>query len=272
MPIFELNKGNGLLHYYTPPSIPQGKTFVFFNALTGDTNMWEGHIGEQLRKSGHGTLSFNYRGQSQSPFSSEIALDARLIVDDACRLLAHIHPNNTVLCGLSIGGLFAAQTWLACVPNITIDGLVLINTLRRDGPRLRWISDALVRCVEVGGLELFRDLYVPLLFNEDWQAQNRSNFLQLDAYTPLSRDSGHYNLLSHADSVDWDLPYENLTLPTLVITGLQDRVFLDQDDVNQLYARLPNAQRLDMADAGHLLPAERPQALLETLLQFVKGI
>ncbi len=59
MSIFQLNEKNGLLYYYTPPTLPEGKTFVFFNALTGDTSMWEGVIGEQLRQSGHGMLSFN---------------------------------------------------------------------------------------------------------------------------------------------------------------------------------------------------------------------
>ena len=57
-----------------------------------------------------------------------------------------------------------------------------------------------------------------------------------------------------------------------VITGLQDRVFLVVEDVAALYARLPYAQRIDMADAAHLLPAERPGALVTALLDFVEGL
>ena len=47
--------------------------------------------------------------------------------------------------------------------------------LRRDGPRLKWIGDALVRAVEVGGLDLFRDLFLPLLVNEKWLDDNAFN-------------------------------------------------------------------------------------------------
>ena len=152
-------------------------------------------------------------------------------------------------------------------------GIVLINTLRRIGPRLQWIGDALVRAAEVGGLDLFRDLYLPLLMNEDWQAGNRANFLKPEPYEPLALDSGHYKLLAEAGrSGNWELPYESLNLPVLVITGLQDRVFLDLKDVDGLFARLPNARRVDMGDAGHLIPMERPEALAEALIDFAREL
>ena len=268
MPVLRLDEANGLFYRHAPPNSADGKTFVFFNALTGDTAMWEGVIGERLRASGYGTLSFNYRGQTDSPFAADAALCAALIVEDARRLLAHVQPGRAILTGLSIGGLFAARAWLTGLSGVDTVGLVLINTLRRDGPRLRWINDALVRCAEVGGLNLFRDLFVPLLFNEDWQAQHRDEFLKPGGYAPLAEGSGHLNLLRYAGSADWDLAYERLDLPVLVVTGQQDRVFLDLADVDRLTARMPRARRVDMADAAHLLPAERPEALAEALLRF----
>ncbi len=272
MSIYKLDDLNGLFHLYAPPLSPSGKTFVFFNALTGDTGMWEGTIGETLRENGHGTLSFNFRGQTDSPFDPKTAIDANVIISDARRLLTQIAPTNVILTGLSIGGLFAARAWLDGIDGVDCHGLVLINTLRCDGPRLRWINDALVRCAEVGGLDLFRDLYAPLLFNQDWQADNRENFLTSAAYSPLNETAGHYNLLKNAGDTDWDVAYEKLTLPVLVITGLQDRVFLDSKDVDTLCARLPGVERIDMANAAHLLPAERPAELSKILLDFTGRI
>jgi pimeloyl-ACP methyl ester carboxylesterase len=151
---------------------------------------------------------------------------------------------------------------------------VLINTLRRDGPRLKWIGDALVRAAEVGGLDLFRDLFLPLLMNEEWLENNRSSFLKTGAeYTALSPESGHFKLLAEAGrEADWDLPYERLELPVLIVTGLQDHVFLEKDVVNDLFSRIPNGRRVDIPDAGHLIPAERPDALADSLLSFIKEI
>jgi pimeloyl-ACP methyl ester carboxylesterase len=185
------------------------------------------------------------------------------------RLISQVKPARSIFVGLSIGGLFASRAWLN---GADAAGLVFINTLRRDGPRLRWISDALVRAVGVGGLALFRDLFLPLLMNEDWLQENRPNFLKSNAaYTPLEPGSGHFKLLSEAGRrSDWHLPYEQLKLPTLVITGLQDHVFLEKDVVDDLFARLPNGRRVDMTDAGHLIPAEKPEELAKILLSFAK--
>jgi pimeloyl-ACP methyl ester carboxylesterase len=71
---------------------------------------------------------------------------------------------------------------------------------------------------------------------------------------------------------DWDIPYDRLKLPTLVITGLQDHVFLERDVVEALFAEIPDGRRIDMPDAGHLIPGEQPEALAKHLLSFAKEI
>jgi pimeloyl-ACP methyl ester carboxylesterase len=58
----------------------------------------------------------------------------------------------------------------------------------------------------------------------------------------------------------------------LVITGLQDHVFLEPDVVNNLFSRLPRGRRVDIPNAGHLIPAERPEALADSLLSFTKEV
>ena len=271
MSVLEFGPSDALYYEYTAPRNEEAVTFVFFNALTGDTSNWEAQIAPSLRDAGHGTLAYNMRGQANSPFSADVHLNAALVVEDAFKLLQELKPNRSVLVGLSIGGLFAAQAWLKGAEAV---GLVLINTLRKDGVRLRWIGDALVRAVEVGGLELFRDLFLPLLMNEDWLADQRGNFLNPGmTYSPLDPASGHYKLLAEAGrTADWNLPYHKITLPTLVITGFQDHVFLERDVVEELITRMPAARRVDLQDAGHLIPAERPQELSEALLTFAKEV
>ncbi len=271
MPTFEISAKNGLFYEHHPPRSGQGHTFCFFNALTGDTSNWEAVIAPNLREAGHGTFTYNYRGQAKSPFSSDLILDDKCIIEDGVALLSRVQPQKPILVGLSIGGLFAARVWLKAGIG---EALVLINTLRLNGPRLQWIGDALVRAVEIGGLDLFRDLFMPLLVNEAWLAQNRPEFLKPEAqYTPLDPQDGYYKLLAEAGRMsDWDLPYNRLELPTLVITGLQDQVFLKQDVVADLFQQLPKAGRIDLPNAGHLLPAECPEELAQLLNNFSKEL
>ena len=271
MSLLQLGPHDGLYYEHHRPAGGAGGTFVFFNALTGDTAAWETVICPILRDAGYGTLTYNMRGQAHSPFSPDIELGEKLIVADAAKLLAEVAPVRPLLVGLSIGGLFAIRARLAGAEAI---GLVLINTLRRQGPRLRWIGDALVRAVEVGGLPLFRDLFLPLLTGEDWLQKNRPAFLLSDSeYSALAPDSGHYKLLSEAGrDADWNVAYDRLDLPTLVITGLQDHVFLERDVVDSLFAKIPDGRRIDMPAAGHLIPSEQPEALAEFLISFAKEI
>jgi len=264
VPTLELSTGNSLAYEHLQPERGDGVTFVCFNALTGDKGVWESSIGPALTDAGHGLLTWNLRGQAGSAFTSQ-EFDEACIVADAEALLHHTAPAAPVYVGLSIGGLFAARAHLQSAP---ARGLVFINTLRRDGPRLRWLNDAVLRAVEVGGLDMLRDLYTPLLFNEEWQRDNRANFLKAQAYKPLDPGDGSYLLLKSGGTADWNIPLEDINVPVLNVTGLQDRLFYDADDVDALIARLPDAQRVDMENAGHMVPAERPKELARALIGF----
>lgn len=259
-----LGETDALYYLHQGPSRDGAPTFVFVNALTGSTDAWEAAVAPALRDQGFGTLSYNFRGQAESPFDAALDLTDQVIVADLERLMTEVAPARPILVGLSIGGLYAAR---AVLNGTQAEGLVLLNTLREIGPRIDWVNTAMAQIVGHGGVPLFLDALFPLLVNEDFAAQARGNFLKGD-YAPLPPDHGHMNLMRNAAKTDWDLDYSTLALPVLVITGLQDRVFLDCDVVDRLYATLPDARREDWAEAGHLLPQEAPARLAESLACF----
>ena len=88
----------------------------------------------------------------------------------------------------------------------------------------------------------------------------------------MDRASGAYNLLSHMGDADWDVRYEDIACPVLVVMGLQDRVFYDAEIVDELMQRIPKAKRVDIPDAGHMLPLEAPAQLGRELKQFADGL
>lgn len=266
MAMLEIGPEDALHYEHDAPSAAGGVTFVFVNAITGDTTLWQAKVGPALRAAGHGTLAWNFRGQPKSRFRAGTRLDDRLIIDDLKRLLADLQPTRPVLVGLSIGGLYAAR---AVAEGAEAAGIVLLNTLRKIGPRIAWINDSTARVMEVGGPALMRDVMTPLLFGPDWLAANRKDFLKPGArYEPMDTSSGQFELIQRMAEADWRIPYERLALPTLVVSGLCDRVFYDAADVAELFGRLPQARRIDLPGAGHMLPAEAPERLTELLLGF----
>lgn len=266
MAVFEIGADDGIFYEHRAPGRDDGTTFVFFNALTGDTGAWEAEIGPALRDAGHGTLVWNFRGQKDSPFSSPDAITATGIVQDAIALVEDVAPRHPVYVGLSIGGLFAAQVHLKSAP---CDGLVLINTLRKPGPRLDWTNRSAHRTALVGGGRLIQDLMLPHLTGPAWQATNAGGFLKDEPYEPLDPDSGPARLLAAGIGADWSIAYEKLGMPVTVLSGLQDHVFYNAADVAELTARLPNVETIDIPDIGHLVTMERPAAITRACLALV---
>ncbi len=269
MSLHALAPGEALYFEHSRPTKAGGVTFVFVNALTGSTATWEPAIGTVLRDAGHGTLVYDFRGQGQSVAGSAATMTPTEIVDDLVALLASEKPDRPVLVGLSIGGLFAAQAYLA---GAEASGLVLINTLRKPTPRLEWINTAMVHAARTGGSRLIMEMNLPQLVNPEQLAAMRPNMFPDAPYEPMAENDGLFRLMAESVAADWDLAYEKLNLPVLLQHGLHDRVFRVEADVAELTARMPDVGADTFEDAGHLIPVERPDAFVRSLLRFADGI
>ncbi len=260
----EISPGEVLYYEYAAPTTA-AKTFVFVNALTGDTEMWSGGICQRLQAAGFGTLCYNFRGQAKTEFADDSALSPAAIVEDLCLLLAHVMPPAPVLVGLSIGGLFAAQAYLA---GADATGLVLINTLRKPSQRLDWIAQAMVRLARIGGGRLVMTANMPMIAAPKLLAEMWDTSFSDDPYEAPAPNDGLFRLMLASVETDWDLAYEKLDRPVLLLTGTYDRVFRIDADIAELASRIPDAEEKTYADAGHLIPLEAPDRFADDLLAF----
>jgi len=268
MPTLEIAPREALYYEYSPPT-SKNMTFVFVNALTGNTGMWSGKIGEMLQAAGYGMLCYNFRGQAETAFADDTQLTPSLIVEDICHLMKEVAPPRPILAGLSIGGLFAAQAYLSGADAV---GLVLINTLRKPTQRLNWINQAMVRMAEVGGGRLVMMANVPSIASPTLIAQLWDNAFAEAPFEAPPKTDGLFRLMQGSLETDWDFPYEKLDKPVLLLTGLHDRLFRIDEDVAELKARIPNAEEKVYPDAGHLIPVEDPEQFSKDLLAFAEGV
>lgn len=268
MPVFVPMPGESLWYEHHAPS-GAGFTFVFVNALLGGAAQWEAAVAPALRAAGHGSLTWDYRGQANSHTAADSELTADLMIGDLEQLVAELDPRRPILVGLSHGGLFAARALLA---GLQAEGLALLNALRKPGLRQDWIDEAIRRVLALGGTALLQDLLLPVLAGPAELARRRPERLGAAPYAPLDPDSNLGRLLRHAGSADWDVAWERIGLPALVVTGREDRLFGDAGEVAELCARLPDARSVTLAGAGHQLPSEAPQATAELLLDFAERL
>lgn len=262
-----LDDNNAIHTIHSPPE--SGKnTFVFTNSSGATTNTWEESIAPALRKAGYGTLSFDYRGQGQTRFGPEARLSPDEIVGDITTVMKRVAPTRPVFVGLSIGGLYAAKAILGGTP---VEGLVLINTLRRQNAQVEWINTLEEKLIGLGGMPLVLDVLRPVLSGCEQLEKLRDSHLSDDGYTPWPVDHPRRRLAEQVKQANWDIPWKDLSLPVLIFTGLHDRLFRIQEDVDALTALLLNATTVTYVDGGHSLQAEHPERFVADLIHFVEG-
>ena len=264
----DIDEKNSLYYEYE-----EGKknsyTYVFINALTGNTSAWNGVIGKKLKHEGHGYLTYNFRGQINSSFDEKIDLTSEIIISDLLTLIDHLNLKNIILCGLSIGGLYAA---IASLEEIDVKGLVLINTLRKPSSRLDWINRAMVNAAKLGGSALIMDMGMPLIASSKFLDKVKINALNFENYKPLKKNDGIFKLMEGSLSANWSFDWSNIIIPTLVMTGHLDKMFRIPEDIEELLKKIKNPIIIEFPDCGHLIPLEDPEKFSNHIINFAKNL
>ncbi len=268
MSFLKIDELNEIYYEFIGPK-DNGYTFVFVNALTGNTTAWNGEIGEKIIEDGNGFLTYNFRGQDKSKFDGKLNLDTDLIVSDLCLLIEKLKLSNIILVGLSIGGLYAT---LAVEKGIKSQGLVLINTLRKNNTRLKWINQTMVNVARYGGTALLMDMNMPVIASPSFLEKMKSNALNPSNYRGLEKNSGIFKLMEGSLTANWDIDWSKIDVPVLVMTGHHDKVFRISDDIDDIVNSMKNVQRLEFTDCGHLIPLERPIEFAVHLNKFAKKL
>ena len=264
----DIDQKNSLYYEYE-----EGKqntyTYVFVNALTGNTSAWNGVIGKRVRDAGHGYLTYNFRGQINSSFDESINLTSEIIISDLLKLINHLNLKNIILCGLSIGGLYAA---IASLEKIDVKGLVLINTLRKPSSRLDWINRAMVNAAKLGGSALIMDMGMPVIASPKFLDKVKSNALNFENYKPLEKNDGILKLMEGSLSANWSFDWSKINIPTLVMTGHLDKMFRIPEDIEELVKKIKNSKTIELPNCGHLIPLEEPEEFSDHIIKFAKNL
>ena len=268
MSTLKIDDQNQIYYEFREPK-GNGYTFVFVNALTGNTTAWNGIIGNKITEDGNGFLAYNFRGQDNSKFDEELNLDTNLIVSDLCLLIEKLKLKNTILVGLSIGGLYAS---LALEKGIKSQGLVLINTLRKNNTRLKWINETMVNVARYGGTSLLMDMNMPVIASPSFLDKMKPNALNPNNYKGLEENSGVFKLMKGSLTANWDIDWSKIEVPVLIMTGHHDKVFRIPDDIDQIVNSINNVQRIEFPDCGHLIPLEKPNLFATHLNKFAKKL
>lgn len=234
---------------------------VLIHALGTSAALWDG-VATHLPR--HRVLRMDLRGHGASDVPpAPYAMGT--LVRDVERLIDHFSLKETVVVGVSLGGMIAQG--LAVKRLDLVRGLVLSNTAARIGIAAQWHDR--IATVRDHGLTAIADATLERWLGRTWRDNPalpalRDAFLQTDP-------QGWMGCAAAIAGTDFYETTATLRLPTLAIAGANDGS-TPPDLVRETADLIPGARFHLMRGAGHLPMAEAPEPYATLLTAFLTEI
>jgi len=188
-----------------------------------------------------------------------------LMADGLAKLLDLHGIRQAVVAGMSMGGYVALAFAQRHADRIA--GLGLISTqAAADTAEIKQARTNLIERVRREGSKVAADALVPKLFSE----RNRSDaalakFPMIGA-EKAGIDGICWALQAMANRPDRTPLLRTLQIPTLVLHGAED-LLIPAERARQMSQLIPGSNYVEVANAGHALPLEAPEAVADALLE-----
>lgn len=203
-------------------------------------------------------ITWDLRGHGQSGYPDDpAAYSVPLTVGDLGAVLDAAGARRAVIAGHSVGGFLSLEFLLAHPERVA--ALILVDTgpgYRRDDARAKWndMAEAYAASFEDRGLDALGDS------EELDPAAHRDPSGLIHAARRI--------LVQHDGRVIEAVP--TIAVPTLVIVGEHDRGYRQSADY--FAARIPGAQLVVIAGAGHAPNVSAPEVFESAVREFLAGI
>jgi len=231
-----------------------GPAVLLTHGFGATSRMWAGQV-EALARD-HTVVLWDMRGhgQSDSPDTPAAYGEAQTI-GDIVALLDHLGFDAAVIGGQSLGGFMSMAVALAYPSRLR--GLLLVDTgpgYKSDDKRDDWNAMALryADAIAKKGLAVFAKA------SREMRPGEHDNLRGLEL-------AARHALPQYSAQVLEGLP--RIKVPTLVIVGERDRLYLGASDY--MTEKIPNATKVVLEDAGHAANVDQPEAFDDALRRFL---
>jgi pimeloyl-ACP methyl ester carboxylesterase len=235
----------------------EGPVILLTHGYSATSQMWRGQIAALSAKNKLVTWDMRGHGQSDYPEAlSEYSEEAT--VADMAALLDHVGARKAIIGGLSLGGYMSLAFHLKHPERVR--ALLIIDTgpgYRKDEARDGWNRNSL-RTAERFEKEGLGSLMSGSAERATATHRDASGLAKAARGMLTQRDARVINSLPE------------IKVPSLVLVGDKDTPFLAAADY--MSAKIPNATKAVVANAGHASNIDQPEAFNQALTKFVATI
>lgn len=244
-----------------------GHPLVFIHAFPLSQEMWKPQITvfEQLYR----VITLDLRGHGESDTQLwNFTLDD--YAKDVYKLLSHLDIHHATFIGLSMGG-YTLLAFYRLFPDM-VKALALADTRAqadsREGKAGRL---AMAQTAYAEGPTAIADMMIPKLLTAT-TIENRKNLVEEVRAMILNAHTAGIitDLMAMAARPDSTALLSQISCPTLVIVG-EDDVATPPTESQYIAERIPHAELVAIANAGHLSNYEQPEAFNQALKSFLAG-
>ncbi len=248
-----LDRDGTRLHYEVHGS---GPAILLTHGFSATSGMWKPQI--EALSANHALVLWDLRGHGKSDSPEKPGdYDEATTVADLGALLDATGFERGVIGGLSLGGYMSLA--FALDHPERVDALIIADTgpgYRRDDKREEWnemahrLADRIARkgqdALQRGGPEMRQSVHLD----------------------PRGVEmAARHTLTQHTPRVLEGLP--SIEAPALVVVGENDEQYLGSTDY--MAAKIPHATKVVIADAGHAVNIDQPEAFDRAVLEFLSA-
>lgn len=257
---------NGLELHFTVRG--KGPPVVLGHSFLCSGRMWAGQeaaLAERYR-----VINIDARGHGRSgPANSGFTLYD--MVDDVLAVLDHLGLEAAVWAGLSIGGMVGMRAALTAPERVA--GLILIDT--DAGAETRWNRfqyGVLGRVARTVGIRPLLPRIARQMFGKTTRARQPALVAEWTGqFRGVHVPSALRMLRALRERDDLLARLQDIAVPALVLVGSED-TSLPPPRSRLLAGKLPGAQFVEIAEAGHLSALEQPAAVTTAMRAFLDGL
>lgn len=247
----------------------QGRPVVFVHGFPLDGRMWDAQraaFNSSCRVIIPDLCGF---GQSRNDSFTEEKLTMTRLADDCAEILNQLEIAEPVMfCGLSMGGYIAWEfaRWhreklaglIVCDSRALPDTAETVNTRKKSADELR--ANGSEQLIAAMSLKLFSQQTI----------QNKPEVIeavktQMKQADPLAMAAAQFGMAERFDATEL-LP--ELDVPALLLGG-EDDIISPPTEMSEIATAMPNAQFVEIPQAGHMAPMENPEAVNTAISGFL---
>lgn len=245
----------------------EGPPILLVHGFPLDHTMWREQI-DHLAKSRR-VIAPDLRGFGGSGPVDPSGVSMETYADDLAALLDALDISEPIcLCGLSMGGYIA----LAFVRKYRdrLNSLILCDTkATADDEAAKKVREQTALKVLENGPDFLAEAMAEKLFGELTRQQRPEVVQEIqNVIRATSRDSIAAAARGMAARPDSTPLLPSIDLPTLVVVGEHDAI-TTAGEMRSMADALPRAMFVEIADAGHMSPLERPEAVNAAIDHFL---